>query len=98
MENGQEAIRRRNAKAWLAFAVVLMAFCIIAPHFGPEPELISRDFVSIYLFWLSSPIAATAAGYGIAGLMGERPGKGIFIALTIAVFVDLWLLPIAIHS
>ena len=96
MKNDSQAGRRRTAKAWLTFAGCLVLSCLIVPQ-CIEPDLLPPALVSIYLLWVASPFAATAAGYGTAILCGERVGKVIFIALTVALFFDLCLLPVAIN-
>jgi hypothetical protein len=47
--------------------------------------------------WLASPFTAVAAGYGIAILTGERIGKVVFVAVSLALFLDLCLLPVAVN-
>ena len=82
--------------ASLAFAVGLIAFCVIFPQ-CVEPDLVPPGAISILWLWFASPFVAVAAGYGIAVLTGERVGKVVFVAVAIALFLDLCLLPVAIN-
>jgi hypothetical protein len=91
----QHVNRHWEAKASLAFAVGLVAFCVIYPQ-CVEPDLVPPGAISILWLWLASPFVAMTAGYGVAVLTGERIGKAIFIALCVAFFLDLCLLPVAI--
>src|SRR4051812_41819153 len=87
---------RRAAKAWLAFAGGLVAFCMVYPQFV-EPDLVSPGALAIVLLWFASPFVAVAAAYGVAVLLNEKVGKSIFIALCLAFFIDLCLLVAALN-
>jgi hypothetical protein len=74
----------------------------LLPFASSIPSVLSRTsfppgLVSIYLLWLASPFTAVAAGYGIAILTGERIGKVVFVAVSLALFLDLCLLPVAVN-
>ena len=96
MERDPEVARRLTAKRWLAFAVGLVGFCVIYPWCRGE-DLLGPALISVVWLCYASPFVAVAAGYGIAVLTGDRVGKVIFIALCLALFLDMCLLVAAMR-